>query len=128
MPKPVIRKPNKKQNPLNAAKIEAVDNKDTALFSNDGGSGCTTCGYNFPSPPGIPIGVFNAGNNFLSGVSGGNRLTTQWLTFDGSALFNAITQQQQALLGPGFTFAPPKVNGARSIDVTRISDAGGVPR
>jgi len=86
------------------------DNKDTALFSNDGGSGCTTCGYNFPSPPGVPIGVFNAGNNFLSGVSGGNRLTTQWLTFDGSALFNAITQQQQALLGPGFTFAPPKVN------------------
>jgi iron complex outermembrane recepter protein len=86
------------------------DNKDTALFSNDGGSGCTTCGYNFPSPPGIPIGVFNAGSNFLSGVSGGNRLTTQWLTFDGTALFNAITQQQQAILGPGFTFAPPKVN------------------
>jgi iron complex outermembrane recepter protein len=82
------------------------DNKDTALFSNDGGSGCTTCGYNFPSPPGFPIGVFDAGGNFLSGVSGANRLTTQWLTFDGPSLFNAITLQQP----PGFTFAPPKVN------------------
>jgi len=86
------------------------DNKDTALFSNDGGSGCTTCGYNLPSPPGFPIGVFDAGGNFLSGISGANRLTTQWLTFDGPSLFNAITLQQQALT-PGFTtFAPPKVN------------------
>jgi len=87
------------------------DNKDTALYSNDGGSGCTTCGYNFASPPGFPIGVFDAGGNFLSGVSGGNRLTTQWLTFDGPALFNTITQQLLAAKTPGFTtFAPPKVN------------------
>jgi TonB-dependent receptor len=85
------------------------DNKDTALYSNDGGSGCTTCGYNNPSPPGFPIGVFNAGSGFLSGISGANRLTTQWLTFDGPALFNTITQQLQATM-PGFTFAPPKVN------------------
>ena len=32
MAKPVIRKPKKKQNPLKAAKIEAVDYKDTALL------------------------------------------------------------------------------------------------
>jgi small subunit ribosomal protein S18 len=32
MPKPVVRKPKKKQNPLKAAKIEAVDYKDTALL------------------------------------------------------------------------------------------------
>jgi TonB-dependent receptor len=85
------------------------DKKDTALYSNDGGSGCATCGYNNPAPAGIPIGVFNAGNNFLSGVSGADRLTSQWLTFDGPSLFNAITQQLQATT-PGFTFAPPKVN------------------
>jgi iron complex outermembrane receptor protein len=85
------------------------DQKDTALYSNDGGSGCTTCGYNNPAPTGIPIGVFNAGGGFLSGISGANRLTTQWLTFDGSSLFNAITQEQLATT-PGFTFAPPKVN------------------
>lgn len=85
------------------------DDKDTALYSNDGGSGCATCGYNNPAPGSIPIGVFNAGGGFLSGISGANRLTTQWLTFDGPALFNAITQEQLATT-PGFTFAPPKVN------------------
>jgi iron complex outermembrane receptor protein len=85
------------------------DEKDTALYSNDGGTGCTTCGYNNPAPAGVPIGVFNAGGGFLSGISGANRLTTQWLTFDGRSLFDAITQEQQAAT-PGFTFAPPKVN------------------
>ncbi|WP_217705057.1 TonB-dependent receptor [Peristeroidobacter soli] len=85
------------------------DEKDTALYSNDGGTGCTTCGYNNPAPANVPIGVFNAGGGFLSGISGANRLTTRWLTFDGQSLFNAITQQQQAST-PGFTFAPPKVN------------------
>jgi TonB-dependent receptor len=85
------------------------DNKDTALYSNDGGSGCTTCGYNNLSPPGFPIGIFDAGSGFLSDVSGANRLTTRWLTFDGPSLFSAITQQLQATM-PGFTFAPPKVS------------------
>ncbi|MEZ0493821.1 30S ribosomal protein S18 [Kineococcus sp. TBRC 1896] len=32
MAKPPVRKPKKKQNPLKAAKIEAVDYKDTALL------------------------------------------------------------------------------------------------
>ena len=32
MPKPEIRKPRKKQNPLHAAKITYVDYKDTALL------------------------------------------------------------------------------------------------
>jgi TonB-dependent receptor len=85
------------------------DQKDTALYSNDGLAGCQVCGYTVPAPPNIPIGVFNAGSNFMSGVSGGNRTPSEWLTFDGPSLFNAITQQQQAL-HPGFTFAPPLRN------------------
>ena len=32
MPKPVVRKPKKKLNPLKAAKITTVDYKDTALL------------------------------------------------------------------------------------------------
>jgi small subunit ribosomal protein S18 len=32
MPKPPIRKPKKKQNPLTAAKIEYIDYKDTTLL------------------------------------------------------------------------------------------------
>jgi TonB-dependent receptor len=85
------------------------DKKDTALYSNDGGTGCATCGYNNAAPTGVPIGVFNADSGFLSGISGADRLTTRWLTFDGQSLFNAITREQQAVT-PGFTFAPPKVN------------------
>jgi TonB-dependent receptor len=85
------------------------DKKDTSLYSNDGGTGCTTCGYNIPSPAGVAISTFNAGSGFLSGISGSNRLPTQWLTFDGPSLFNAITAQQRAT-NPSFTFAPPLVN------------------
>ena len=59
--------------------------------------------------------MFNLGSNFLSGVSGANRLPTQWLTFDGQTLFNAITAQQQ-LINPGFTFAPPRVNNSVVIE------------
>src|SRR5216684_4088202 len=91
------------------------DKKDTSLYSNDGGTGCTTCGYNNPPPPNVPIGVFNLGSNFLSGVSGSNRLPTQWLTFDAQQLFDAITAQQQ-LINPGFTFAPPQVNNSVVIE------------
>ena len=32
MPKPVVRKPKKKANPLKVAKIENIDYKDTALL------------------------------------------------------------------------------------------------
>ena len=32
MPKPPVRKPKKKQNPLSAAKIDYIDYKDTALL------------------------------------------------------------------------------------------------
>lgn len=85
------------------------DQKRTSLFSNDGGTGCTTCGYNLPSPPGVTISTYNAGSGFLSGISGSQRLPTQWLTFDGPTLFDAITQQQRAT-NPNFTFAPPLVN------------------
>jgi len=94
---------------LRVGALISNDEKDTALYSNDGGTGCATCGYNNLAPASVPIGVFNAGSGFLSGISGADRLTTQWLTFDGPALFSAITQEQQALT-PGFTFAPPKVN------------------
>ena len=92
------------------------DSKDTALYSNDGLSGNTTSGYNIPSPAGFPIGVFNDGG-ILSGLSGANRLPTQWLTFNGPALFNAITQQVQATPGnSNFTFAPPKVSDSLVIE------------
>jgi iron complex outermembrane receptor protein len=91
------------------------DKKDTSLYSNDGGTGNTTSGYNNPAPPGVPIGVFSTGSNFLSGISGSNRLPTQWLTFDAQQLFDAITAAQR-LTNPAFTFAPPQVNNSVVIE------------
>ena len=85
------------------------DQKDTALYSNDGLAGCQVCGYTIPAPSNVPISVFNAGSGFMSGVSGGNLTPNQWLTFSGPALFNAITAQQRAI-NPAFTFAPPLRN------------------
>ena len=90
------------------------DGKDTALFSNDGNSGNATSGYNIAAPTSIPIGVFNDGG-ILSGLSGANRLPTQWLTFNGPALFQAITQQLQATI-PGFSFSPPEVNNSLVVE------------
>ncbi|OGS59903.1 MAG: TonB-dependent receptor [Erythrobacter sp. RIFCSPHIGHO2_12_FULL_63_10] len=85
------------------------DRKRTGLYSNDGGTGCTTCGYNLPVPPEVAISLFNAGGNFLGGVSGADRLVLQWPTFDGAAVFDAITAQQR-LTDPNFTFDAPLVN------------------
>lgn len=53
--------------------------------------------------------MFNAGNDFLKGASGIDRQIIQWQTFDGPALFDAITAQQR-VADPKFTFAPPMVN------------------
>ena len=62
-----------------------------------------------PSPPGIPIGVFNAGGNFLSGVSGANRLHDPVAHLRRTV---AVQRDHPRATGapPGFTFAPPKVN------------------
>lgn len=91
------------------------DDKDTALYSNDGGSGCTTCGYNIAAPASVPISVFDAGSGFLSGISGSNNLITKWLTFNGDQLFQAITAQQRAT-NPNFTFAAPMVNNTDVVE------------
>ncbi|MEP9403677.1 TonB-dependent receptor [Sphingomonas sp. VNH70] len=85
------------------------DRKRTSFYSNDGGTGCTTCGYNLNAPGNVPISVYGAGSNFLKGVGGADRQVTSWQTFDGQALFDAITAQQRATKR-NFTFAPPLVS------------------
>ncbi len=85
------------------------DQKNTGFYSNDGGTGCTTCGFNIPAPPGVAISTFNAGDNFLNGVPGVQNLTTQFQTFDGQAVFDGITAEQR-LTNPNFTFDPPLAN------------------
>jgi TonB-dependent receptor len=65
--------------------------EDKALerWDNEGvGIHCTYCGY--PDSPVIPADmqyIFDAGDDFLSDVSGSGRMPTQWLAHDGEAQF-----------------------------------------
>lgn len=52
---------------------------------------CTFCGY--PDAPQVPAGtlsVYDAGNNYLSGVPGSERLFAKWLAHDGEAFFKYL--------------------------------------
>ncbi len=65
------------------------ESKALDRWDNEGvGIHCTYCGY--PDSPVIPADmqyVFDAGGDFLSGVSGSGRMPTQWLAHDGEAQF-----------------------------------------
>lgn len=65
------------------------EEKALERWDNEGvGIHCTYCGY--PDSPIIPADmqyVFDAGSDFLSGVSGSGRMPTQWLAHDGEAQF-----------------------------------------
>ncbi|MFT5757060.1 MAG: iron complex outermembrane receptor protein [Alteromonadaceae bacterium] len=59
--------------------------------NTESGAHCTYCNYkDFPDVSAFPQTVFDAGNDFLSAVSGSGRTPTQWLSFDGEALFNFL--------------------------------------
>jgi iron complex outermembrane recepter protein len=67
----------------------STESKTLDRWDNEGtGIHCTYCGY--PDSPAIPTDmqtIFDAGSNFLSGVSGSGRMPTQWLAHDGEAQF-----------------------------------------
>ena len=67
----------------------STEDKALERWDNEGvGIHCTYCGY--PDSPVIPADmqyIFNAGSDFLSGVSGSGRMPTQWLAHDGEAHF-----------------------------------------
>jgi iron complex outermembrane receptor protein len=71
------------------------EKKSLTRYDNEGvGIHCTYCGY--PDSPIIPSGtfsVFNAGNDFLNGVSGFGRTPTSWLRHDGEKQFAFVEQQ-----------------------------------
>ncbi|XOV79898.1 MAG: TonB-dependent receptor [Aestuariibacter sp.] len=71
------------------------ETKALTRWDNEGvGIHCTYCGY--PDLPVIPASsqyVFDAGNDFLSDVSGSGRMPTQWLAHDGEAHFAFLEQQ-----------------------------------
>jgi TonB-dependent receptor len=75
-------------------------------WDNEGvGIHCTYCGY--PDAPVIPESmqyVFNAGSDFLSGVSGSGRMPTSWLAHDGEANFAFLEQYYQSENGEPISF------------------------
>lgn len=67
------------------------EEKALVRWDNEGqGLHCAFCGY--PDSPPVTIAqiVFDAGDNFLSGVSGSDRLVTSWLRHDGEAQFASL--------------------------------------
>jgi iron complex outermembrane receptor protein len=75
-------------------------------WDNEGvGIHCTYCGY--PDAPVIPESmqyVFNAGNDFLSGVSGSGRMPTSWLAHDGEEQFAFLEEYYQSVNGEPISF------------------------
>jgi iron complex outermembrane receptor protein len=59
--------------------------------NTNSGIHCTYCNYtDFPDVSAFPQALFDAGGDFLSDVSGSGRTPTQWLSFDGEALFDFL--------------------------------------
>jgi len=67
----------------------STETKSLTRWDNEGvGIHCTYCGY--PNSPDIPDGflsLFDAGSDFLSGVSGSGRTPSVWLRHDGEQQF-----------------------------------------
>src|SRR5258708_36634496 len=64
------------------------DKKDTSLYWNDGGTGCTTCGYNNPAPPNVPIGVVSLWKKFLLRLNRAHCPPPPRVPVDGPPSFN----------------------------------------
>ncbi len=86
--------------------------KTVNIWNNDeSGVHCTYCNYqDFPDVSNFTQQVFDAGGDFLSGVSGSGRTPTQWLAFDGEALFNFLSDIE------GVDFDAVKTNNSFKVE------------
>lgn len=79
--------------------------------NTDSGAHCTYCTYqNLPDVTSFPQQVFDAGNDFLSAVSGSGRTPSQWLRFDGEALFDFLSDVD------GVNFDAVKTNNSFEVE------------
>jgi len=92
--------------------------KTLTRWDNEGvGIHCTYCGY--PDLPVIPAGsqyVFDAGNDFLSSVSGSGRMPTQWLAHDGEAHFAFLEQYYASVNGSPISFDAVRRNNSYEVE------------
>ena len=93
------------------------ETKELTRWDNEGvGIHCTYCGY--PDDPEIATSaqyIFNAGSDFLSGVSGSGRMPTQWLAHDGEANFAFLEQQS------GLSFDAVRRNNSFAVEEETVS-------
>jgi len=95
-------------------KLDRWDNERTGLH-------CTFCGYpDTPNISGLSQYVFNAGSNFLSGISGSGRMPSSWLAHDGEANF-AFLEQYAADSGKAISFDAEKRNKSFKISEETLS-------
>ena len=68
------------------------ETKSLDRWDNEGaGTHCAFCGYpDVPNMDNFSQYVFNAGSDFLGGVSGSGRMPTSWLAHDGEANFDFL--------------------------------------
>lgn len=96
------------------------ENKILNRWDNEGsGIHCTFCGYpDIPNIIDLEQTVFNAGDDFLSAVSGSGRMPTSWLSHDGEANF-VFLEQIAAENGNPISFDAQKRN--KSFDITEAT-------
>ena len=96
------------------------ETKNLDRWDNEGvGIHCTFCGYpDSPDMSGFSQYVFDAGNDFLSDVSGSGRMPTAWLAHDGEANF-AFLEQVAANNGNPISFDAVKRN--KSFEITEAT-------
>ena len=99
------------------------ETKSLTRWDNEGvGIHCTYCGY--PDLPEIPADaqyVFNAGNDFLSSVSGSGRMPTSWLAHNGEANFAFLENYYQSVNGSGISFDAVRRNNSFDVEEQILS-------
>ncbi|MCP9477715.1 TonB-dependent receptor [Marisediminitalea aggregata] len=99
------------------------ETKSLTRWDNEGvGIHCTYCGY--PDLPEIPADaqyVFNAGNDFLSSVSGSGRMPTSWLAHNGEANFAFLENYYQSVNGSAISFDAERRNNSFDVEEQILS-------
>ena len=99
------------------------ETKSLTRWDNEGvGIHCTYCGY--PDLPEIPADaqyVFNAGNDFLSSVSGSGRMPTSWLAHNGEANFAFLENYYQSVNGSSISFDAVRRNNSFDVEEQILS-------
>lgn len=123
------------------AKFGAMFSNETKAlqrWDNEGvGIHCTYCGY--PDAPVIPADmqyIFDAGDDFLSGISGSGQMPTQWLAHDGEANFAFLEQYYASINGEPISFDAVRRDNSFEVEEETISfylevdfagEVGGLP-